>query len=355
MRFVTVAGLKKGMILSRDIIGENCKVLLPANTRLKQDHIEKINKLGYSGVYAEDAICAEIAPEPPIPTELYIEAVRVAKDFLTEAQNLTPDRSRRTQAIDRQKSVVTPIIDFLLAKKKRMLDYIDQKPYKEYEYYHAVNGMILSLLLGAELGMNREQLYELGVAALFHDIGAVFLPAEILNRPGKLTEEEFEIVKQHTERGFAYLHEYFRLSEEASMGALQHHENYDGTGYPNGLKRKQISLVGRIIAVVDVYDALVSRRPFRAAMYAKQGLDILEQKADRKFDPDIVELFTHVVAPYPRGVPVQLSDGETAFVFRNYRDHPHKPRLIRANGGGEYIDLAKGDTTAKLKIRRILE
>jgi HD-GYP domain-containing protein (c-di-GMP phosphodiesterase class II) len=354
MRFTSVAELKKGMVLSNDIVGEGCKTLFPAKTKLKAEHIERINKLGFSGVYTDDAQYAEIQAEPPVPDELYLEAVRAAKDFLTEAQTLTPDRGRRSQTTDRQKNVVIPIIDALSDRKKRLLDYIYQKPYKEYEYYHAAGSMILSLLLGFELGMEREQLYELGVAALLHDIGAVFLPQEVLNRPGTLTDEEFEIVKRHTEKGFAYLHDYFRLSEEAAMGALQHHENYDGTGYPNQLKRKQISLVGRIIAVTDVYDALVSRRPFRPAMYAKQGLEILEQKSDRKFDPDIVELLAKVVAPFPRGVPVQLSGGETALVFRNYRDNPNRPKLITADGKGEYIDLAKDPETAKIKIRRIL-
>ncbi|MDR2132608.1 MAG: HD-GYP domain-containing protein [Clostridiales Family XIII bacterium] len=355
MRFVTVAGLKKGMLLSRDIMGENCKTLFTANTKLKQDQIEKINKLGFSGAYVEDALCGEILPEPLIPQELYAELVLAAKDFLTEAQNLKPDHGRRAQTVDRQKNIVTPIIDFLLAKKRRLIDYIDQKPYKEYEYYHAANGMLLSLLLGIEMGMDGERLYELGLAALLHDIGAVFLPAEILNRPGTLTDEEFEIIKSHTERGFAYLHDYFRLSEEAAMGALQHHENYDGTGYPNGLKRKQISLVGRIIAVTDVYDALVSRRPFRSAMFAKQGLEILEQKSDRKFDPDIVDLFAKIVAPFPSGVTVQLSNGETAIVFRNHKDNPFRPRLIKASGEREYLDLAKDPEMAKVKIRRIVE
>jgi HD-GYP domain-containing protein (c-di-GMP phosphodiesterase class II) len=355
MLFVAVAELKKGMILSRNIVGENCQILFPANTKLKPDHIEKINKLGFSGAYTKNETYDEILPEPIVPEELYLDAVRAAKDFISEARNSGEKASRSARIAGEKRDVVTPVIDILAEKKRRLLDYIDQKPYKEYEYYHAVSGMILSLLIGFELGFDRERLYELGVAALLHDIGSVFLPPEILNRPGTLTDKEFEMVKRHTDMGFAYLHERFMLSEEASMGALQHHENYDGTGYPNGLKRKQISLVGRIIAVTDVYDALVSRRPFRAAMYARQGLEILEQKADRKFDPDIVELFAKAVAPFPSGVTVKLTNGETAVVFRNSRDNPNRPRLISADRKGEYIDLAKDADLAKVRISRIAE
>jgi HD-GYP domain-containing protein (c-di-GMP phosphodiesterase class II) len=355
MLFIAVAELKKGMILSRNIIGENCAVLFPANTKLKADHIEKINRLGFSGAYTKNETYDEIMPEPIVPEELYLDAVRAAKDFITEARSSGEKADRSVKFSDEKRDVVTPVIDALSEKKRRLLDYIDQKPYKEYEYYHAASGMILSLLIGFELGLDKERLYELGAAALFHDIGSAFLPPEILNRPGTLTDEEFETVKRHTEKGFAYLHNRFMLSEEASMGALQHHENYDGTGYPNGLKRKQISLVGRIIAVTDVYDALVSRRPFRAAMYARQGLEILEQKSDRKFDPDIVDAFTKAVAPFPSGVAVKLSNGERAVVFRNRRDNPNRPGLISTDRKGEYIDLAKDPDLAKVKISRISE
>jgi HD-GYP domain-containing protein (c-di-GMP phosphodiesterase class II) len=248
-----------------------------------------------------------------------------------------------------------PVADLVAEKKRRIWDFIVQKPYREYEYHHAAGCMALSLLIGSEMGMDGERLYELGVAALLHDIGSVFLPREILNRPGALTDEEFEIVKRHTEKGFEYLRGHFGLSEEAAMGALQHHENYDGTGYPRGLRRKQISAVGRIIAVTDVYDALVSRRPFRAAMYANQGLEILEGKSDRKFDPDIVDAFARAVAPFPAGVRVQLSTGETGVVLRNRYGNPYRPRLIGDADRGLYIDLARDPEFAGVKIRKIVE
>jgi HD-GYP domain-containing protein (c-di-GMP phosphodiesterase class II) len=347
MLFVAVAELKKGMVLGRSVTGGDCEILLPANTKLKPAHIEKINGLGLSGVYTLNEAYDEIVPEPIVPEELYLDAVRAAKDHMAEARGAGAGGG----GID----AVTPVIAVLSEKKRRLLDYIYQKPYGEYEYYHAASGMILSLLLGMEMGIGGRKLYELGTAALLHDIGSVFLPPEILNRPGALTEEEFETVKRHTQKGFDFLRGRFGLSEEAALGALQHHENYDGTGYPSGLKRGQISLVGRIIAVTDVYDALVSRRPFRAAMYAKQGLEVLESRSDRKFDPDIVEKFAGAVAPYPSGVTVRLTNGETAAVFRNSREFPGRPRLISTNGKGEYIDLAKDPKWAKVKISRVLE
>jgi HD-GYP domain-containing protein (c-di-GMP phosphodiesterase class II) len=355
MLFAAVAELRKGMVLSRDIVGENCRVLFPGGTKLKQDHIDRINRLGFSGAYTEDARYAEIHAEPLVPDELYLGAVRAAKDFLAGADGPDGGRGRRTPDTGLLRDTVMPVTDLIAEKKRRLWDFIAPKPYKEYEYYHAASCMVLSLLIGSGMGMDGERLYELGVAALLHDIGSVFLPREILNRPGVLTDEEFEIVKRHTEKGFEYLHGHFGLSEEAAAGALQHHENYDGTGYPQGLRRKQISAVGRIIAVADVYDALVSRRPFRAAMYANQGLEILEQKSDRKFDPDIVDIFVKRVAPFPSGVTVRLSTGETAVVLRNRYGSPYRPKLISPEGPGVYMDLAKDPELSKVKIRKIVE
>ncbi|MDR1330190.1 MAG: HD-GYP domain-containing protein [Oscillospiraceae bacterium] len=355
MRFVAIGSLKKGMVLAQNIFGEDSRRIYDDGRALSQNDIEKINKFGYQGVYVEDAVTRDIVAEYIIPYDQFTAAKNTLQYFMEMAKRQT-DKSRQSEDIERQHSTVTPIIETLKNKKRRIVDFIGGKPYKEYDNFHAVSVMILALLVGIEAGMDDERLYELGVASLLHDIGNAFLPAEILNRPGELTDEEYEIVKRHVQMGYDYLHDYHELSAEASMGALQHHENYDGTGYPNKLKRKQISLVGRIVSVADVYDALVSRRPYRPAKYANEGLDILEQSSDRKFDPDIVDIFMKFIAPYPSGVQVTLTTGEQALVFHNYVESLWRPRLLKLGGKGtDYIDLAKDPELAKVKIRKIVD
>jgi HD-GYP domain-containing protein (c-di-GMP phosphodiesterase class II) len=342
------------MVFAQNIFGEHGEKVYDDGRKISQKEIDTINKLGFPGAYIEDDLSRDLVPEPLVPYELYMNATAALKYFMDLARSQTNAKDK-DHDLERQHDVVMPIIDVLLKKKRRVIDYIEAKPFKEYDNFHAVSVMIMSLLCGIEIGLDGKKLYELGVASLLHDIGNAFLPAEILNRPGELSDEEYEIVKQHVQSGYDYLHEYHELSPEASMGALEHHENYDGTGYPNKLKRKQISLVGRIVAVADVYDALVSRRPYRAAKFAGEGLDILEQGADRKFDPDIVNTFVKFVAPYPCGVSVILSSGEKAIVFHNYMESLRRPRLLRIDDStGQYIDLAKDPNYAKTKVRKII-
>ena len=355
MRYIAAAYLKKGMKLACNVYTGESKILYDKGTVLKPAYVDKINNLGYAGLYVEEDETKHIEIEQMVPEENYMASVVAAREFLETAQN-GYDKRAKSESLDKQRNLVMPLIDILEERRRRMVDYIDLKPYNGYDYYHAASVMILSLLVGMELKLEKNLLYELGVAALLHDIGNAFLPPEILNRPGALSDEEFEIVKKHVEKGYDYLHEYHNLSTEACLGALQHHENYDGTGYPNKLKRKQISLFGRIIACTDVYDALVSRRPFRPAKYAQQALEILEQNADRKFDPDIVAAIEKVVAPYPTGVGVQLTTGEKCLVFRNYPDSLSRPRLLPIDGAsGVFIDLAKDPELSKVKVKKILE
>jgi HD-GYP domain-containing protein (c-di-GMP phosphodiesterase class II) len=345
------------MILAQPVFGEKSEVVYADGQRLMQKEIDRISQLGYPGVYVEDQRTVEVTPSLLLPRELYLNAVAALKYFMDMAKHGEKSVKNRAADLARQQDVVVPIIEVLKQKKRRIIECVEGKPFREYDNYHAVSVMVLSLVVGIEGGMEDRQLYELGVASLLHDIGNAFLPPEILNRPGELTDEEYELVKKHVQMGYEYLHGYHELSPEASMGALQHHENYDGTGYPNKLKRKQISLVGRIIAVADVYDALVSRRPYRAAKYANEALDVLEQASDRKFDPDIVNVFMKFVAPFPGGVPVLLTTGEQAIVCHNYVESLRRPKLLLTEGNkiGEYLDLSKDPGLEKVKIRKIIE
>jgi HD-GYP domain-containing protein (c-di-GMP phosphodiesterase class II) len=166
------------------------------------------------------------------------------------------------------------------------------------------------------------------------------------------------MIKGHVRKGTEYLERNFALTPAMAQGVLQHHENYDGTGYPNGLRRKNISLYGRILAVCDVYDALVSKRVFRQAMYPVAALEVLQQQSDRKFDPDIVDALDSIVAPYPTGCLVKLKSGEVCIVARNYPDAPKTPLLQAYNGRRPqpvFYDLAHDPTYHNTKIIKVVD
>ena len=350
MRYVVFSNIEKGMVLGQPLFGEDFELLFDKGTKLKGSHIKNINSLGFSGIYIEDEPSAPVQVSPLIPEDLRLLTVKAAKKFLTQAQSDASNRSMTKVSIDEQESVVLPVIEKLLEAKSPIIEHFDIKAYADYDYYHAANVMVLSLVLGIKLGITDRRLFELGIASLVHDVGNAFIPSGILNKPGELTAEEFAIVQSHAEKGYDYLSEYYDLSPEACKGALQHHENYDGTGYPGNLRRNRISQFGRIIALTDVFDALISRRPYRQALYPSQALDIIRQKSDRKFDPEIVHTLEKIFAPYPVATCVELNTYEQGLVVQNYPDDIARPRLYvppaKRGGEGSIIDLYK-DTSYK--------
>ncbi len=346
MRYVVITNVEKGMVLGQTLFGSNFEPLYTQGTKLKSAHIKTINRLGFSGIYIHDDTSEPVKVDPIIPENLRLSIVKAAKKYLKQAQADSKSNTMTKVSVDEQQSVVLPVIERLLAVKEPIIEHFDIKAFDDYDYYHAANVMMLSLVLGIKLGIKDDKLFELGIASLVHDVGNAFIPSDILNKPGELTPEEFAIVQSHAEKGYDYLRNYYDLSPAACNGALQHHENYDGTGYPGNLRKNKISLFGRIIALTDVFDALISRRPYRHALHPYQALDIIRQKSDRKFDPEIVYTIEKVIAPYPVATSVELNTYEKCIVAENYADDLSRPKLYVPGKRGYYIDL-KNDPSFK--------
>lgn len=345
-------------MLARPIYGSKFEILLAEGMTLGSLHIKRVNDLGYPGVYVLDGLSEDIVVHDIIPADLRLKTIKAAKELLEQAENGSMQRTGRKVTSDAQQKIVMPLIETLIANKRRIVDLIDLKPFEDYNYYHAANVVVLSLLVGVELGISGTQLYELGMAALLHDVGNIFIPKAILQKPGKLTTEEYDIIKQHTEMGFQFLRDHFEISIEACIGALQHHENYDGTGYPGKLKRNKISIYGRIIAVCDVYDAMVSRRPFRQPMYPVEAMEYISSKAETMFDPEIVGALDRMIAHYPSGSCVELSSGVRCIVVENFQGNTGRPRLRLINKLSKtpmYIDLNSDKVFENVRINQIVQ
>ncbi|NLL51521.1 MAG: HD-GYP domain-containing protein, partial [Peptococcaceae bacterium] len=215
---------------------------------------------------------------------------------------------------------------------------------------------VLALILGLGKGYSHAKLLELGMGVIMHDVGKVSLPKEILNKPGRLSTEELEEVKQHPFLGYDVIRKNHDFSINSAHVALQHHERWTGGGYPRGLKGKEIHEFGRITAVADVYDALISKRPYRQAQEPYQAYEYIYSQAGHHFDPDVVRIFTKRIAVYPTGTGVRLSNGLGGNVIRQNKNMPDRP-VIRAIYYGEEpledpidIDLAR---TLNLMIEKV--
>lgn len=184
----------------------------------------------------------------------------------------------------------------------------------EYTSMHSLNVCILSLFFGRSLRLGNQQLNELGLGALLHDIGKLRVPLEILNKPGALTDEEFEIMKKHTTDGYNLLKEKPEISQ-LSLDIIQHHhERIDGGGYPYGLQNGQIGLYSKIVKIVDVYDAVTSKRIYHNEVPPYVALNCIYSDRNTAFDEKLVQQFLKHVGIYPVGSTVELSTGEVGVV-----------------------------------------
>lgn len=326
------------MVLARSLYGKDKNLLLSQGQKLKESYICKIQRLGYAGVYISDSLSDDIECESIISDQLRMSAVSAIKDVFI-ATSAPGGEEGATPAVTQARKVVEDLIDEILQNRNLMVNMVDLKIFDDYTFYHSVNVAVLSILVGIALGFPRSELYKLGLGALFHDIGKVFISKELLSKSEPLTSEELEELRRHPTLGFEYLKAHYDMPSKSYLGALQHHERYDGSGYPSRLTGAGISDIGRIIAVADVYDALTSDRPYRKALLPSDAMEYVMGGSGSMFDPEYVEKFTRKVAAYPLGTIVRTSNGMRCIVVRNYEDCCTRPCLRILEGGKGFLDL----------------
>ncbi|MDI6865147.1 HD-GYP domain-containing protein [Thermodesulfovibrio yellowstonii] len=209
-----------------------------------------------------------------------------AKILMTEVLN----EPRSGENIKKVGEVVNSVIEIMLNKPDSIYNLLNLKNYDYYTYIHSVNVGVLSIGLGIQIGMDRDNLYKLGIGAMLHDIGKSQIPHEILNKQGKLNDTEYNIIKQHVLVGYEILEKQKEFPTESLPAVLQHHEKLSGRGYPFGLKAEEIKLFGRITAIADCYDALTTKRPYKPALTPYFALSIVvREKGDH--DPELLKTF----------------------------------------------------------------
>jgi HD-GYP domain-containing protein (c-di-GMP phosphodiesterase class II) len=324
MRYVPVNCITEGMIVGKRLIGKNGELLLNTGTVIRSSYIKKIKELGYSGLYIADDVSSDIEIVEVISEELRFKTATKVQQAFTEMERKTAPFSIYLDAFD---DIVSEIIDRVFENRDAMINMLDLKAFDDYTYLHSTNVAVLSIVLGATLNINVLDLHKLGLSALLHDIGKVFVPKELLNKPSRLNEEEFSIMKTHSSKGYEFLKSNYEFPMSSYLGVFQHHEKYDGTGYPVGLSGKQIHIFGRIIAITDVYDALTSSRPYRDALLPSEAIEYIMANGGTHFDPEIVNKFTTKIAPYPVGMTVKLSNNTSGIVMENYSKACLRPKI----------------------------
>ncbi|MCI0506628.1 MAG: HD-GYP domain-containing protein [Gammaproteobacteria bacterium] len=286
-----------------------------------------------------------------------------AKNFIEKIMN---DAQRgKDPDVKEAKVLVSSLVKNIIANPMALIWLTQLKNRDEYTSIHSLNVCILALFFGRSLGMNTQQLNELGLGALLHDIGKLRVPLEILNKPAKLTDEEYDVIKQHTTLGYDLLKNKDELSRDSLAVIKNHHERIDGHGYPYGLQSYGIDLYSRIVKIIDVYDAVTSRRVYQRDLTPYHALNCIYSDRNGAFDEKLVQEFLKHMGIYPVGCVIELNTGEVGVVTSiNEKRHLSPTLLLMLNGNKQplkqhkYINLAAEcwpDEAKRPRIERVID
>jgi putative nucleotidyltransferase with HDIG domain len=252
---------------------------------------------------------------------MYGEAVSVATMVWEGARdNAHPDPASAQSMID-------GLAQAVVQNRSALMALTALKEYDNYTFTHMVNVSILTMAQARGLGIDGPLLREFGLAALMHDIGKVKTPPEILNKPDKLTDEEFEIMKRHTVDGAEILRGTADIPPLAPVVAFEHHLRIDGTGYPAGVTRPSLNLATMLCGIADVYDAMRSQRKYQQAFPSERIVAVLQRNDGKQFDQNLIRRFVQLLGIYPVGNLVKLDSGEIAIVLQVHAPDPYRPKV----------------------------
>ncbi|CAM4347060.1 HD-GYP domain-containing protein (c-di-GMP phosphodiesterase class II) [Paenibacillus endophyticus] len=337
MRKVQIGMVKPGDKVAKPIFQENGNVLLGEGVELNDRYIDRLCNLGIDFLFIEDGMTADIIPEDAIREETRKQAVdtiyKTMNSFkdqtVSKGRTIAPDMGRNFRAVFGQ------IMQDLATRPNMLVNLSSIHAMDGYLFQHSFNVAVLAGIMGIAKGFNRNQLEELGIGALLFDIGMTKVPAKLLNQTRAFTAEEHKVVEAHAKDGFDILRKYHDISIVSAHCALQHHERYNGSGYPRGLKENDIHIFGQIVGLADTFDALTSPRPYRKRYTANEAIEFLFAAGGTFFDLDLIKLFCRHISIYPVATSLLLSTGQVGVVTENNELAVHRPRvriIMEANG-----------------------
>ena len=361
--FVATRLLKVGMKIDQSIIDGTSRVLIARGAILDEYMIDGLRKLGISGVYIregeEDTVAstedANVAPATlekieklKVPDRARVNISDVVRERVAEGISYLYSNSNASEFADTTRDITNDLMKAIEENDAVAIDINMLKISDEYTFKHSVDVATISMIIAKKLGLSHDDVYDIGITGLLHDIGKSKIPNEILNKPGRLTDEEFDIMKQHSVYGYRILQDKADVKETIKLGVLQHHEKSNGKGYPMGVGAAQISQFAKIISVADIYDALVTERPYKQGFSPRDAVEMLMAMTG-ELDISSLRAFMGSVILYPVGSTVDLSNGERARVVENYEEAIMRPKVVGLTTGKIY-DLATDITCTSIII-----
>lgn len=354
--------LKPGMRIAKDIYARDGRVLLNAGVELNSRYIQKLDKLGFESVWIlpEDQVVLETEEEiseqqvnrnrydsisPRMRSELTSTVKEIILDVDSEGIIALDKLAKAVELVDniieeikdnriiienleeyyQPITTVGTIVQELIRKENIFATLDNIRSYDEYTFIHSVNVCVMAITIGLSLRYEKQQLKDLGLSGLLHDIGKIKVPLEIIHKPGMLNLVEREEIEKHSLYAFQILRTIPDLSSAIALAAYQHHERFDGRGYPQRLKGGTIHEYARILAVADVYDALITDQCYRPRFKSYEAAEIIWCSSGYAFDPKIVKAFMDNIVIYPVGSIVELNNGQRGVVTKINKIAPTRP------------------------------
>ncbi|MEK6729688.1 MAG: HD-GYP domain-containing protein [Planctomycetota bacterium] len=343
MRRISIDKTEPGVVLGKTIYTDSFDVLLNKGVVLTTDYIIRLKARGYTTIYVDDAETADVVIKDPISDKIRTMATKdIHKVYkITQASMVKIEADTADAVI---KSINTPkfkkafqhnpILTHLCNNLNHFLEGIMSqdvlsglnsiKSFDNYTYEHSVDTAVISTIIAKKLMLSQDKLKQVAVGEFLHDIGKIFIDEKIINKPGKLTPEEFETVKLHPVYGYELLKDVERIGSVAAHIPYQHHERQDGRGYPRGLKGTnkldmgslkfqegdRLIMLAEIAAIADFYDACISDRPYRKGLSPDLVYELIKTGSGVQFNKELVDCFLSVVPKYPVGYEMRVKSGE---------------------------------------------
>ena len=363
--YTSTRRLKEGMRIDQAIVDRSGRVLIARGAPLDDYLIESLLKMGVMGVYLREGVedpeePGSQAPEIPESIQKTIEKTRKsnpAKVKLSESvkqrvsagiQYLYNNTDAENFA-DTTDAITQNLMKAITDNQAIAVDISALKVSDEYTFKHSVDVATMAMIVGKKHGLSDRQVYDIGISGLLHDVGKSRIPNEILNKAGKLTDEEFAVMKKHSLFGYTILKDKEAISEPIAMGVLQHHEKISGRGYPMGLPEEKIHLFAKILSVADIYDALVTERVYKKAYSQRDAVEMIMSMTG-ELDINVMKSFMESVILYPVDCIVELSNGEKAKVVANKSGYILRPTVVGLKSGRIY-NLAEDMSCASIIIK----
>ncbi|MEY8331787.1 HD-GYP domain-containing protein [Lachnospiraceae bacterium 47-T17] len=359
-KFMRTRQLESGMRVDHPVVDRLGRILVARGATLDEYIIAAMLKMGIMSVYIQEGEPDGDGETSACPAaQKNIEKLRTddrpnvalnasVRKRVAEGIQYIYSNTSDPALVQTSTSIADSLMSAIQENDAMAIDISALKTSDEYTFKHSVDVATIAMIVAKNTGLSKDEVLEIGVTGLLHDVGKTKIPPEILNKPGRLDDDEFDIMRQHSVYGYHIIKERPDLPDAVKLGVLQHHEKINATGYPLHLSANKICPYAKILAVADIYDALVTERPYKSAFSQREAIEMI-MSMTQELDMSAMETFLESMILYPVDTIVELSNGERAKVVKNTPHYILRPKVVGLSSGQVY-DLGRDLSCASIVI-----